>query len=135
MWQIPYLRLCGDRMETLRLPGYSEEEKLVIAERYLVPKQVEAAGLHGRKDISIGRPVLRRIISEYTREAGLRELERLVAQLSRKVARKVVEAQDAIEDATQAQTDVSPGGKSKSGKAAREDQRQIQGRNKVRGFE
>jgi ATP-dependent Lon protease len=79
-----------DRMETLRLSGYSEEEKLVIAERYLVPKQISEAGLTSR-EIAIGRPVLRRIISEYTREAGLRELERLVAQLARKVARRVVE--------------------------------------------
>ena len=79
-----------DRMETLRLSGYSEEEKLAIAERFLVPKQVAEAGLTS-KEIVIGRPVLRKIISEYTREAGLRELERLVAQLARKVARRVVE--------------------------------------------
>ena len=79
-----------DRMETLRLSGYSEEEKLAIAERFLVPKQIAEAGLTS-KEIVIGRPVLRRIISEYTREAGLRELERLVAQLARKVARRVVE--------------------------------------------
>src|SRR5215831_11761234 len=79
-----------DRMETLRLSGYSEEEKLAIAEKYLVPKQIAEAGLTS-KEIVIGRPVLRKIISEYTREAGLRELERLVAQLARKVARRVVE--------------------------------------------
>ncbi|HVZ71446.1 MAG TPA: endopeptidase La [Polyangia bacterium] len=81
-----------DRMETLRLSGYSEEEKLVIAERYLVPKQVSEAGLTAN-DIVIGRDVIRRMVSEYTREAGLRELERLVAQLARKVARRVVETQ------------------------------------------
>jgi ATP-dependent Lon protease len=79
-----------DRMETLRLSGYSEEEKLVIAERYLVPKQVTEAGLSSN-EIVVGRDVLRRIISEYTRESGLRELERLIAQLARKVARRVVE--------------------------------------------
>jgi ATP-dependent Lon protease len=79
-----------DRMEMLRLSGYSEEEKLAIAERYLVPKQVAEAGLT-TKEIAIGRPVLRKVISEYTREAGLRELERLVAQLARKVARELVE--------------------------------------------
>jgi ATP-dependent Lon protease len=79
-----------DRMETLRLSGYSEEEKLAIAERFLVPKQIAESGLTS-KEIVIGRPVLRKIISEYTREAGLRELERLVAQLARKVARRVVE--------------------------------------------
>jgi ATP-dependent Lon protease len=79
-----------DRMETLRLSGYSEEEKLVIAERYLVPKQVTEAGLSSN-EIVVGRDVLRRIIAEYTRESGLRELERLIAQLARKVARRVVE--------------------------------------------
>jgi ATP-dependent Lon protease len=79
-----------DRMETLRLAGYSEEEKLVIAERYLLPKQTREAGLSER-DLVIGRPVLRKVISEHTREAGLRELERQVAQIARKVARRIVE--------------------------------------------
>jgi ATP-dependent Lon protease len=79
-----------DRMETLRLAGYSEEEKLVIAEKYLLPKQIREAGLSD-KDLQVGRPVLRKVISEYTREAGLRELERQVAQLARKVARRIVE--------------------------------------------
>jgi ATP-dependent Lon protease len=79
-----------DRMETLRLSGYSEEEKLAIAERYLVPKQIAEAGLTSR-EIVVGRSVLQHMIAEYTREAGLRELERLVAQLARKVARRVVE--------------------------------------------
>src|SRR4051812_30410052 len=79
-----------DRMETLRLSGYSEEEKLAIAEKYLVPKQIAEAGLTSR-EIAIGRPILRKIVAEYTREAGLRELERLVARLARKVARRVVE--------------------------------------------
>jgi ATP-dependent protease La len=80
-----------DRMETLRLAGYSEEEKLAIAEKYLVPKQIAEAGLTER-DLSLGRPALRKIISEYTREAGLRELERQVAQLARKMARRLVES-------------------------------------------
>ena len=80
-----------DRMETLRLSGYSEEEKLAIAEKFLVPKQIAEAGLSER-DLSLGRPALRRIISEYTREAGLRELERQIAQLARKMARRLVES-------------------------------------------
>ena len=80
-----------DRMETLRLSGYSEEEKLAIAEKYLVPKQIAEAGLT-ESDLSLGRPALRKIISEYTREAGLRELERQVAQLARKMARRLVES-------------------------------------------
>jgi ATP-dependent Lon protease len=79
-----------DRMETLRLAGYCEEEKLVIAERFLLPKQIREAGLADR-DLQVGRSVLRKVITEYTREAGLRELERQVAQLARKVARKKVE--------------------------------------------
>src|SRR5215467_7447872 len=79
-----------DRMETLRLSGYSEEEKLAIAERYLVPKKIAEAGLTAN-EIVVGRDVVRRVVSEYTRESGLRELERLVAQLARKVARRVVE--------------------------------------------
>jgi ATP-dependent Lon protease len=96
-----------DRMETLRLAGYSEEEKLAIAEKYLVPKQIAEAGLTER-DLSLGRPALRKIISEYTREAGLRELERQVAQLARKMARRLVES---------GQTPAS-GRKAKAGRAA-----------------
>ena len=87
-----------DRMETLRLSGYSEEEKLVIAERYLVPKQITEAGLT-INEIVIGREVIRRIVGEYTREAGLRELERLVAQLARKIARRVVEQRERAREA------------------------------------
>ena len=85
-----------DRMETLRLSGYSEEEKLVIAERYLLPKQIREAGLTDR-DLLIGRPVLRKVIAEYTREAGLRDLERQVAQLARKIARRIVEKGGVVE--------------------------------------
>jgi ATP-dependent Lon protease len=96
-----------DRMETLRLAGYSEEEKLAIAEKYLVPKQIAEAGLTER-DLSLGRPALRKIISEYTREAGLRELERQVAQVARKMARRLVE---------RGQTPAR-GRKAKSGRAA-----------------
>jgi ATP-dependent Lon protease len=79
-----------DRMETLRLSGYAEEEKLAIAERYIIPKQIAEAGLTAN-EIVIGRDVTRRIVTEYTRESGLRELERLVAHLARKIARRVVE--------------------------------------------
>jgi ATP-dependent Lon protease len=79
-----------DRMETLRLSGYAEEEKLAIAERYIIPKQIAEAGLTAN-EIVINREVTRRIVTEYTRESGLRELERLVAHLARKIARRVVE--------------------------------------------
>jgi ATP-dependent Lon protease len=79
-----------DRMETLRLSGYAEEEKLAIAERYIIPKQIAEAGLTAN-EIVISREVTRRMVTEYTRESGLRELERLIAHLARKIARRVVE--------------------------------------------
>jgi ATP-dependent Lon protease len=104
-----------DRMETLRLSGYSEEEKLVIAERYLVPKQITEAGLTVN-ELVVGRDVLRRIIGEYTREAGLRELERLIAQLARKIARRTVEARERA--ASAGLTPVGPATHAAHGKAA-----------------
>src|SRR5580704_9508109 len=79
-----------DRMETLRLSGYAEEEKLAIAERYIIPKQIAEAGLSAN-EIVIGRDVTRRIVGEYTRESGLRGLEQLIAHLARRIARRVVE--------------------------------------------
>jgi ATP-dependent Lon protease len=79
-----------DRMETLRLSGYAEEEKLAIAERYIIPKQIAEAGLSAN-EIVIGREVTRRIVGEYTRESGLRGLEQLIAHLARRIARRVVE--------------------------------------------
>ncbi|HVY40515.1 MAG TPA: endopeptidase La [Polyangia bacterium] len=90
-----------DRMETLHLSGYAEEEKLAIAERYIIPKQIAEAGLTAN-EIVIGREVTRRIINEYTRESGLRGLEKLIAHLSRRVARRVVE------DAARAAANLTP---------------------------
>jgi ATP-dependent Lon protease len=74
-----------DRMEMLRLAGYSEEEKIEIAKRYLIPRQLKQAGLN---DEQCGLPdgTLKRIISRYTREAGLRQLERNIGRIARKVA-------------------------------------------------
>ncbi len=79
-----------DRMEILRLSGYTEPEKLEIAKRFLVPKQREAAGL---KEANIALPdeALTAVIRGYTREAGVRNLEREIANICRKVARKVVQ--------------------------------------------
>ena len=74
-----------DRMEVLRLAGYSEEEKLEIARRYLIPRQLGQVGLNAEQLI-IPDETLKRIISRYTREAGLRQLERALAGLARKVA-------------------------------------------------
>jgi ATP-dependent Lon protease len=77
-----------DRMDTIALSGYTEAEKLGIAKRYLLPKQLEAAGLK-RSQLSISDPVLRTIIREYTREAGVRNLERRLADVCRKAATQV----------------------------------------------
>ncbi|OGQ36210.1 MAG: endopeptidase La [Deltaproteobacteria bacterium RIFCSPHIGHO2_12_FULL_43_9] len=76
-----------DRMEIIRLAGYPEQDKLKIAKRYLVPKQVEENGLTADK-IEFTDTAIRQIIEEYTRESGLRNLEREIASICRKVARK-----------------------------------------------
>jgi ATP-dependent Lon protease len=79
-----------DRMEVIALSGYTEDEKLGIAGRYLVPKQIEAHGLTPER-LTIGVDALRHVIRDYTREAGVRGLERRIADLCRKTARKVAE--------------------------------------------
>ena len=79
-----------DRMEIIELPGYTEEEKLQIALQHLIPKQVAENALTG-KLISFAPGAVKRIISLYTREAGVRNLEREIAAVCRKVARKVAE--------------------------------------------
>ena len=83
-----------DRMDTIALSGYTEQEKLGIAKRFLVPKQIEAHGLN-REQIAIPEKTLRLIVREYTREAGVRTLERRVADLCRKAARLVAEGHEA----------------------------------------
>ena len=79
-----------DRMEVIQLPGYTEEEKVHIAERYLVLKQRRGHGL-AEGEVSMDAHALRRIVREYTREAGVRNLEREVAAVFRKVARQISE--------------------------------------------
>ena len=79
-----------DRMEVISLAGYTEEEKMQIARRYLVPRQMKENGLKA-KHISFDDDAIRDIISKYTREAGLRNLEREIGTVCRKVARKVAE--------------------------------------------
>jgi ATP-dependent Lon protease len=79
-----------DRMDVIQLSGYTEDEKLGIAKRYLVPKQLEAHGLPADQ-VSITEGALRTVIREYTREAGVRNLERQIAALCRKAARRVAE--------------------------------------------
>src|SRR5258706_13819992 len=72
-----------DRMEVLNLSGYTEEEKVQIAERFLIPKQLVAHGLRPG-EISISADAIRLIISQYTREAGVRNLEREIASIMRR---------------------------------------------------
>lgn len=79
-----------DRMEILELSGYTEEQKLHIARNYLLPKQREANGLK-QDELTIDDDALRRVARDYTREAGVRNLERQIGSLSRKVARQVSE--------------------------------------------
>jgi ATP-dependent Lon protease len=82
-----------DRMDVIALSGYTEDEKVGIAKRYLVPKQIAAHGLTPER-ISISDRALRLVVREYTREAGVRGLERRIADLCRKAARRVAEGFD-----------------------------------------
>ena len=77
-----------DRMEVIRLPGYTEEEKLNIAERYLVPKQLKANGLKP-EELKIAESAIRDIVRYYTRESGVRNLEREIAKICRKVVKEI----------------------------------------------
>ncbi|MBD3374152.1 endopeptidase La [candidate division KSB1 bacterium] len=82
-----------DRLEVIELPGYIAEEKLQIAFKYLIPRQIRENGLK-RKNISFTKGAVRKIIQDYTREAGVRNLEREIATVCRKVARAVAEGQE-----------------------------------------
>src|SRR5215210_4164519 len=79
-----------DRMEVIRLAGYTEEEKREIARRHLVPKQMEENGITA-KDLHISKTALTALIQQYTQEAGLRQLEREIGRICRKVARRLAE--------------------------------------------
>ncbi len=83
-----------DRMEVIELPGYTEEDKLPIATRYIVPKQRAEHGLK-KSNVRFTEGALRRMVRQYTREAGVRNLERQVATVCRKVARKHAEGENA----------------------------------------
>jgi ATP-dependent Lon protease len=88
-----------DRMEVLELPGYTEEEKLQIVERHIIPKQLADHGLGDRK-IEFTRPAVAEVIRSHTREAGLRNLEREIARVCRKIARSITEGETAPESIT-----------------------------------
>jgi ATP-dependent Lon protease len=81
-----------DRMEIIFLSGYTEEEKLEIARRHLLPKQMDETGLE-KGDVAITRPAMAVIVSQYTQEAGLRQLEREIGKICRKVARRKAESE------------------------------------------
>jgi len=82
-----------DRMEILELSGYTEEQKLHIARNYLLSKQLEANGLK-KDELTLDDDTLRRIIRDYTREAGVRNLEREIGSLCRKIAKQVAEGRE-----------------------------------------
>ena len=84
---IPALR---DRMEVIELPGYTEEDKLEIAKRFLLPRQLEANGID-QIDFELPEETIRSLIGSYTREAGVRNLEREIGSVCRKIARRVAE--------------------------------------------
>ena len=88
-WLDPIHVALRDRLEVIELPSYTESEKLQIAKRYLVPRQIEEHGLT-RKDVKFSDAALRKLIREYTREAGVRQLEREIAALARKATRKII---------------------------------------------
>jgi len=81
-----------DRMEVINLSGYTEEEKKTIAETFLLPRQTKENGIRAKK-MSISPEALRQIIAEYTSEAGLRNLEREIGTICRKIARKIAEGE------------------------------------------
>ncbi len=81
-----------DRMETIMLPGYTTEEKMEIARKFLLPRQVEVNGIM-QDDIKISTNAIEKVITHYTREAGVRNLERNLGNLCRKVARKIAEGE------------------------------------------
>ena len=88
-WLEPIHPALRDRLEVIELPSYTESEKLQIARRYLVPRQIEEHGL-SKGEVKIPDTTIRRVIQDYTREAGVRQLEREIAALTRKATRKLV---------------------------------------------
>ena len=90
-WMDPIPEPLRDRMEIIELPGYTEEEKIHIAKRFLIPRQTTEHGLKLGDQIEFSDEALREIIHSYTREAGVRNLEREIANLIRKQARRIAE--------------------------------------------
>ena len=84
-----------DRMEVITLSGYTEEEKVEIAKRYLLPRQIKENGLV-KRDVRLSQAVLRRLIRDYTREAGVRRLEQVIGSVCRKLAKRKVMREEAL---------------------------------------
>ena len=85
-----------DRLEIIEVAGYSEEEKVIIANQFLIPKQIKESGL-AESDVVFGKAAVSTIINSYTRESGLRGLEKLIASICRKIARQQAEALDSAD--------------------------------------
>ncbi len=97
----PILPALKDRMEIIEIPGYSNEEKLRIAQQFLIPRQLKENGIT-EKDLVISEEAILQIISHYTRESGVRNLEREIAAICRKVARKKAEGYRGLTRVTRA---------------------------------
>ena len=87
-------RVLRDRMEVINLSGYTEQEKLLISKKHLIKKQLEAHGIEKKKNIEFTHSGIQTIISDYTREAGLRNLEREIGSVCRKIATKIVKGEN-----------------------------------------
>jgi ATP-dependent Lon protease len=103
-WLDPIQPALRDRLEVISLPSYTVSEKLQIARRYLVPRQLEEHGLP-RKRVRFPDPTLRRLITDYTHEAGVRQLEREIGTVTRKAVRKILAYEGRAQPIT-----VAPGG-------------------------
>ena len=113
-----------DRMEVLQLSGYTPNEKLIIAQNYLVERQVENHGL-SKKRIAFAESGLKKIIESYTREAGVRNLEREIGAVCRKLARKVVEGDKKLKVEVDAEMVVELLGKEKHRSRPKNDQAEV----------
>lgn len=91
----PILSALRDRMEIIEIPGYSQEEKIGIAKRFLIPRQLTEHGIT-EKQITFSDRALNRIVADYTREAGVRNLEREIANVMRKVVKKIAEGENRL---------------------------------------
>ncbi len=99
-----------DRMEVIRIPGYTEDEKIAIAQRYLLPKQIKANGLK-EGELAVGEGALRDIVRYYSRESGVRNLEREIAKICRKVVKELTlaEAEQRKKDGGKGKTKAAEG--------------------------